>query len=232
MPTTIAAAELRFQAMGSDVHVLVVNGPPDLLQLARDRVQELERRWSRFRPDSEISRLNTLAGSPVHVSPATLGLIRRALQGARVTGGRYDPTVLGDLLRAGSDRTFEQLGNAHAAGESPLGRGWAEIVVDPAGSAVTLPAGAGIDPGGIGKGYAADLLVEELRSAGAAGVCVNLGGDLRVDGQAPGGESWVVAIQHPLRPTPAATVTLDRGAIATSSGVRRAWGHRKTAATI
>jgi FAD:protein FMN transferase len=224
MPTTMAAAELRFRAMGSDVHVVVVDGPPDLPRLARDRVEELERRWSRFRPDSEISRLNTLAGSPVHVSPVTLGLVQRALQGARVTGGRFDPTVLGDLLRAGYDRTFEQLADHGTAGRSPLRRGWAGIVVDDAGSAVTLPAGVGVDPGGIGKGYAADLLVEELRSAGAAGVCVNLGGDLRVEGRAPAGGSWVVGIRHPLRPVPAATVTLDRGAIATSSRVRRAWG--------
>ena len=88
MPTTTAAAELRFRAMGCDVHVLVVDGPADLLQLARDRVEEQERRWSRFRPDSEISRLNQLAGSPVQVSPVTLGLVRRAIEGAGVTGGR------------------------------------------------------------------------------------------------------------------------------------------------
>jgi thiamine biosynthesis lipoprotein len=223
MPTTTAAAELRFRAMGCDVQV-VIDGPRHLLRLARDRVEELERRWSRFRPGSEISRLNLLAGSPVQVSPVTLGLVRRAVQGARVTGGRYDPTVLGDVLRAGYDRSFEQLAGHDPGAGSSLGRGWAEIVVDPAGPAITLPAGVGLDPGGIGKGYAADLLVAELRAAGAAGVCVNLGGDLRVDGHPPGGGSWVVAIEHPLRPGPAATVTVDRGAVATSSRMRRAWG--------
>jgi FAD:protein FMN transferase len=223
MPTTTVAAELRFRAMGCDVHV-VVDGPRHLLQLARDRVEELERRWSRFRPGSEISRLNLLAGSPVQVSPVTLGLVRRALQGARVTGGRYDPTVLGDVLRAGYDRSFEQLAGHDPGAGSSLGRGWAGIVVDPAGPAITLPAGVGLDPGGIGKGYAADLLVAELRAGGAAGVCVNLGGDLRVDGHPPGGGPWVVAIEHPLRPGPAATVTIARGAVATSSRMRRAWG--------
>ena len=152
MTTLVAPAELRFRAMGSDAHVLV-NGPAGLLQVARDRVEKLERRWSRFRPDSEISRLNALAGSPMAVSPETLGLM-----------------------------------------------------------------------GGIGKGYAADLVVEELRAAGAAGVCVNLGGDLRAEGRAPGGGSWVVGIEHPLRPGPAATVTLAGGAVATSSRIRRAWG--------
>jgi FAD:protein FMN transferase len=224
MTTMVAPAGLRFRAMGSDVHVLV-NGPAGLLQMARDRVEELERRWSRFRPDSEISRLNALAGSPMAVSPETLGLVGRALEGARITGGRYDPTVLGDVLRAGYDRTFEALGAAGGAAQgSPLGRGWARVVVDAAGSSVTLPAGVGLDPGGIGKGYAADLVVSELRAAGAAGVCVNLGGDLRAEGRAPGGGSWVVGIEHPLRPGPAATVTLAGGAVATSSRIRRAWG--------
>ena len=224
MSTMVAPAELRFRAMGSDVHVLV-DGPPALLQVARDRVEELERRWSRFRPDSEISRLNALAGSAMVVSPETLGLVGRALEGARVTGGRFDPTVLGDLLRAGYDRTFEALGGDGAGGGgSPLGRGWAQVVVDAASSSVILPAGVGLDPGGIGKGYAADLVAEELRAAGAAGVCVNLGGDLRAEGRAPGGGSWVVGIEHPLRPGSAATVTLARGAVATSSRVRRAWG--------
>jgi FAD:protein FMN transferase len=222
MTTMVAPAGLRFRAMGSDVHVLV-NGPAGLLQVARDRVEELERRWSRFRAHSEISRLNALAGSPMVVSAETLGLVGRALEGARVTGGRFDPTVLGDVLRAGYDRTFEEL-DAGAAGGSPLGRGWTRVVVDAARSSVTLPAGVGLDPGGIGKGYAADLVVSELRAAGAAGVCVNLGGDLRAEGRAPGGGSWVVGIEHPLRPGPAATVTLAGGAVATSSRIRRAWG--------
>src|SRR6266536_1230255 len=109
--TTAAGAELRFRAMGSDVHVLVVGGRPRLLQVARERIEQLERRWSRFQPTSEISRLNALAGAPVHVSPATLGLVQRALDGASVTGGRYDPTVLGDVLRAGYDRSFALLGD-------------------------------------------------------------------------------------------------------------------------
>jgi FAD:protein FMN transferase len=225
MPTaTVAASELRFRAMGCDVHLLVVGGPQHLLAVARQRIEELERRWSRFQAGSEISRLNALAGLPVHLSPGTFGLVERALEGARVSGGHYDPTVLGDMLRAGYDRSLERLTVDAPHGSSPLGRGYDRIVVDRAGSAVTLPSGVGIDPGGIGKGYAADLLVDELLAQGAAGACVNVGGDLRVDGSAPGGGSWVVAIGHPLRLEPAATVTLDRGAVATTSRVRRVWG--------
>ena len=90
--------------MGSDVHVVVVGGTVASLELARELIAELETRWSRFRDDSEVSLLNREAGRPVRVSGATLALVERALEGARVTDGRYDPTVLRALERAGYHR--------------------------------------------------------------------------------------------------------------------------------
>jgi thiamine biosynthesis lipoprotein len=225
-------AELRFRAMGCDVHVLIGGGRPDLLDTTRELIDDLERRWSRFRADSEISLLNRRAGRPVRVPRQTVELVGHALEGARVTAGRYDPTVLGAVVRAGYDRGFELLdgrgagrgpGWSHPAG-SALDLGWERIVVDPVLSTVMLPRGVGFDPGGIGKGYAADLVVAELVAQGAAGACVNLGGDLRVEGTAPGGGSWAVAIEHPLTRHPAAILCLRSGAVATSSRTRRAWG--------
>jgi len=236
--------EARFRAMGSDVHVIVVGGRVTLLEAARELIEELELRWSRFKPSSEISRLNAHRAEPVRVSPPTLALVQRALEGAHITGGRYDPTVLDAVLQAGYDRSFELLANpatATATGAGPAPgpdgggrlpgapprhrhRAWRAIAVDPEASTVTLPGGVGFDPGGIGKGYAADLLVAELRRQGAAGVCANLGGDLRVEGEPSAGRSWRVAIEHPLWRTPVATVGLRSGAVATSSRTRRAWG--------
>ncbi len=217
-------AEARFPAMGTDVHVVVVGGSLDHLDTARELVDDLERRWSRFRPDSEISRLNEAGGRPVRVSAETLAMVRLALEGARITDGRFDPTVLGAVLRAGYDRSLERLTNTSRNGHSDLDFGFARIVVDEAASTVTLPSGVGFDPGGIGKGYAADLLVRELLSRGAAGVCANVGGDLRVEGQAPESGPWAVAVQHPFRGRPAGMIGLRSGAVATSSRVRRAWG--------
>jgi FAD:protein FMN transferase len=222
----MGTAAAHFRAMGTDVHVLVVGGPPSLLDEARELVEALEARWSRFRPTSEVSRLNQLAGRPVRVAQETLTLVRRALDGASVTAGRYDPTVLGAVLRAGYDRSFELLAADPPPGRSALGLGYRRIAVDAARSTVALPLGVGFDPGGIGKGLAADLLVHELLARGAAGACANLGGDLRVDGDAPGGGPWVVDVGHPLRREPATTIGLRRGAVATSSRVRRAWGPR------
>jgi FAD:protein FMN transferase len=223
-------AELRFRAMGCEIHVLIAGGRPELLETSRELLDDLERRWSRFRDDSEVSLLNRRAGRPVRVSRQTVRLVAHALEGARVTGGRYDPTVLGAVVRAGYDRSFELLegggvggaGWSHPAG-SALDLGWERIVVDPVLSTVTLPRGVGFDPGGIGKGFAADLVVAELLAEGAAGACVNVGGDLRVEGEAPGGGSWGVAVEHPLTGRPTAMLGLRSGAVATSSRTRRTW---------
>jgi thiamine biosynthesis lipoprotein len=82
----------------------------------------------------------------------------------------------------------------------------------------------GFDPGGIGKGFAADLVVEALLHDGAAGACVNLGGDLRVEGESPSGGPWLAGVEHPTRSRLAALLSLDRGAVATSTRIRRTWG--------
>src|SRR6266567_2096716 len=171
------AAEARFRAMGSDVRIVVVGGPAALPGMAWRFVEDLEARWSRFRPDSEISRLNRSSGRPVPVSGPTLRLVELAAEGARVTGGRYDPTVLGAVVRAGYDRSFELLSGRSSGAGSPLVQGYEGILIDPIGTRVTLPRGVGFDPGGIGKGLAADLLCEELLALGATGCCVNMGGD-------------------------------------------------------
>ena len=163
--------------MGSDAHVVVVGGPADL-----------EGRWSRFLPDSEISELTRRTGEWVRLSPDTVLLVERALEAWRLTVGRFDPTVLGAVIRAGYDRSFEALDPSRAGG-SPLTVGAAGIEVD--GDRVRLPSGVGFDPGGIGKGLAADLVVAETRAAGAAGACVNLGGDLR------GKTLGIVGLGHP-----------------------------------
>jgi thiamine biosynthesis lipoprotein len=144
--------------MGTEVELLAVAAPRGALTAARGRLADLEARWSRFRPDSEISTLNRAAGRPVAVSPGTL----------------------------------------------------------------TLPPGIRLDPGGIAKGYTADLLCADLRAAGAAGVCVNVGGDLRASGTAPGGGPWTIAVPNP-HGGQAATLELSDGAAATSSPLRRAW---------
>jgi len=213
--------------MGSDVHIVVVGGTVGSLDQAMDRIEQLESRWSRFRADSEVTMLNSNAGRPVAVSSDTQLLVDRAVEAWRMTGGSFDPTLLDELCRAGYDRSFEMLGDdprQHAV--APRSRaidapGCTDIVVDAA--TVTIPAGLGFDPGGIGKGLAADIVAAELIADGVGGVCINIGGDLRVLGDSPSGNGWTLAIEHPQSSAPIALVGLSEGAVATSSVLKRTW---------
>ena len=90
--------EARFGAMGREARVVVLSGPPRLDERARHLIEVLERKWSRFRSGSEISRLNATNGRAVVVSPETFGLVERAIASWRVTGGRYDPSVAGQRV--------------------------------------------------------------------------------------------------------------------------------------
>jgi thiamine biosynthesis lipoprotein len=213
-------AERRFRAMGSDAHVLVV-GPEALADHAQGRIAELERRWSRFDERSEVSALNRHAGAPVKVSADTLELVERAIDAWRLTHGWFDPTVLGALERAGYDRTFDEIGTSAAAITSAREANADGIEV--VAGTVRLPRGTGFDPGGIGKGLAADIVADEVRAAGADGVCVNLGGDVRVEGTSPNGDAWTVAVEHPGRTGAIARLGVARGAVATSTTLRRRW---------
>jgi len=213
--------------MGSDAHLIVVGGDNDVMTRGINRVEELESRWSRFRADSEVTALNESAGHPVPVSADTRLLAARAIEAWRLTGGSFDPTLLDDLLRAGYDRSFEDLRDDCDAREVFARRrtahasGCTDILVDDC--TVTVPAGLAFDAGGIGKGLAADLVATELIATGITGICVNIGGDLRVVGDSPDGFGWTLAIEHPLSETPIALIGLAAGAIATSSVLRRVW---------
>src|SRR5262249_59958631 len=99
-------------------------------------------------------------------------------------------TILGYVVRAGYDQSFERVPAVTAPGISDRRLGCAGIHVDEQVDVVRLPAGVGFDPGGIGKGYAADRVVGRLMSRGARGACVNVGGDIRVAGARARGRAW------------------------------------------
>src|SRR4051794_29443141 len=212
--------ELQFRAMGSDVHVIVV-GAEGLAERARARIDELEHLWSRFLPDSEISQLNEHAGEWRSVTNETIELITRAVEAWRFTGATFDPTVLGAVLRAGYTTSFDLMPAEAGAGVSDLVIACTDIEID--GNAGRLPRGTGFDPRGGGKGLAPALTAAEIIDAGADGVCINMGGDLRAIGTPPEGDGWTIAIEHPWSSRPIANVGIADGAVATSTTLRRRW---------
>jgi thiamine biosynthesis lipoprotein len=218
--------ETRFRAMGTDVHVAVVGATPNALRAAELRIADLERRWSRFLDTSEISALNRDQGRTVIVSGDTFELVARAVAAWEATGGRYDPTIGPALVAHGYDRDFADVARSVSTlaawtGPAP---GAAGIDLMPGINAVTLPAGVTIDPGGIGKGLAADLTARLLLTDGADGALVNLGGDLRAMGRAPTPEGWVVTVDDPIHTgRELLRLAMPAGAVATSSRLTRRW---------
>ena len=219
----------RFAAMGTEVTVTIVDASPGLLGRARDRIAELERRWSRFDPASDISRLNEADGRMLTVATETITLLTRACEGFALTHGRFDPFQLDALERIGYRASFETIDRpvvGQPTADSPSFRsdgcdGRVEIDVD--SGRVAFARGLRFDAGGIGKGLAADLVADELRGLGAAGVCVNVGGDVRVAGVSPEAGGWVVAVRDREADEPIALLAGIDGGVATTSRSRRHW---------
>ncbi len=84
---------------------------------------------------------------------------------------------------------------------------------------VAIPPGSRLDLGGIAKGHTADRVLATLMARGAAGACVNIGGDLACDGESPDGSGWWCSIDH----RPGWAVGLTSGGVATSTTTRRRW---------
>lgn len=200
---------------------------------------------SRFKPESEISRLNAAAGSWFDASAMLLDAVAAAVRAARASAGLFDPTMLGELSALGYDRDFsliawqelarEQPAPRSAGGQTPFERAeWRAIEIDRERSRIRLPEGTQIDLGGIAKGWAADIAL--ARFCGPfPGALLNVGGDLRARGGPAAGTAWSVGIRDPrfeLQTDPAdedaaraypAIIAFSRGGLATSGAQRRWW---------
>lgn len=209
--------------MGSKAHVVVHGGTETMLDTAEQRLHELESLWSRFRPDSDVTRANRAAGTPVVVHEDTLAIVRRAIDGWQQTTGRFDITTLPALLAAGY--THSTVDDAPAPQLRATRGGVCGLVrLDYEASTLTVPEGAAIDLGGLGKGFAADIVAEELMEAGATGALVNMGGDITALGTPSDNNIWVLGIEHPHRaPEHVAVFRLEHGGVATSGTTVRHW---------
>lgn len=208
-----AGPSRSFKALGTQVTVW-----PDLD--LEPWFRALERTLSRFKPDSDLSRLNRASGRLQVVSPLLYDAVSAALRAAAATDGAFDPTILPALESAGYSRSFER-GPGAVGPPVPAGQ-WHRVCLVPALRAVILPAGVRLDLGGIGKGLAADGALRLLRSVPRA--LVDAGGDIALR-TGPGDPPAEVEVESPFDPTRMLGVLrLRSGAVATSSTRGRAWG--------
>jgi FAD:protein FMN transferase len=192
-----------FPAMGTEIELLVdADGAERELVAAEAEFHRLEASFTRFRTDSELSRLNR--DGTIAASQDLLRVIELALDARARTDGRFDPTVHDALVAAGYDRTFAELTDGVLGARRP---GGGRVTLD--GDTVTLEPGVRLDLGGIGKGYAAERAAELLALAGPC--LVNAGGDIAVRGGA-----WPVGVED-------TTLELSAGGLATSGRDRRRW---------
>ncbi len=226
-----AAAE-SFEVFGTTA-VLVVTEPAALGQaraLADQVLAAVDLAASRFRPDSELVRLNAAAGQPVDISPTFAQLLDTAIRAARLTGGDVDPTCARALATLGYDRDFAAVraaGDAPPRATRPLGPvpGWRNIHLDREMRRVRLAHGAQVDLGATAKAWASDRCAEQIASKLACGVLVSLGGDVAVAGPAPRG-GWQIRVtdDHAAPASaPGQTVAIATGGLATSSTTVRTW---------
>ena len=223
--------ELHFRAMGCEMLGAIDRDDA----LAGERLaavpgwfEEWEQQLSRFRADSNLMRLNA-AGRATGVPDALWKVIGVALDAARQSDGLVRPTMLDALEAAGYDRSFDLIGQDRAPQAErsaqvnrPAPADWRAIQLDKRARAVTLPARARLDLGGVAKGWAADQAVRRLAAAGPA--LLDAGGDIAVSGPMSDGSPWPIAIANPFAPEDTlGLLLLVQGAIATSGRDYRRW---------
>ena len=180
-----------------------------------DYVQELEHLWSRFDPNSDISRLNNANGAPVWVDARTTQLVQHALVAHTATCGKFNPALLPLQLAAGDAHSLLDDGATIVSSHSHPFADLSGITVHDDGR-ITIPADMSLDMGGIAKGYAADVTMQRALSQGATAACINIGGDMAMNtGDAAG---WDVQILSPFDYSVVIdTVRVASGGVATSS---------------
>jgi thiamine biosynthesis lipoprotein len=219
---------LEFRAMGSRILAILDDPSPH----AKRRLADVPR-WfegweaclSRFREESELSRLNRSDGVDVPVSGVLWDVLEASMNAADASRGIVVPTVLEAVRAAGYDRSWETIaaeGTGVPVREAVGVPDWSRIERDPRRHTVRLPPGTTLDLGGVGKGWAADQAARRLGAFGAA--LVDAGGDIAVSGPANGDEAWPIGVADPAHEDQELVqLQIWDGGVATSGREYRRW---------
>jgi FAD:protein FMN transferase len=227
-----------WQALGTTAVVRSRATEPAPIRAAVQReLDAIDAAASRFRPDSELSRLNDAGGMRTAVSPLFLEALKAAIRGASISRGAVDPTLCDGLLAAGYDCDWHELTPAPMEAAPPAQtrsvvarrrpEPWRAIELWENPPRVRLPVGIRLDLGATAKALAADRAAKAAHLAGEVGVLVALGGDISICG-APPESGWRVHVTDDHRDGPEApgqTISISSGGLATSSITARRWLH-------
>ena len=227
----LGLAAASWPSLGTTARLVVTD--PDALAAARATVEHqlahIDVALSRFRPDSELEKLNTAEGRWLQVSPLFVQAMRVAIDAASWTNGLVDPTVGAALIALGYDRTFARVALDGPPVSIQPGRvsGWHHIELDDEAARVRIPPGVRVDLGATAKALASDLCANAVANAFDCGVLVSLGGDIAVAGAGPtaGWPITVTDLSDMSLPISGAgqVIALAGGGLATSSTRARRW---------
>lgn len=213
-----------FAAMASPCEVLVDTDDRAeavrAIRVAEEEAVRIERKFSRYRADNIVHRINNSGGRPVHVDEETASILDYAAACHEMSEGMFDVTsgVLRRLWKFdGGDRVPAE-GDVQALLQRV---GWEKVVWQ--SPALTLPDGMEIDLGGIGKEYAVDRAAALVGTVTEAPFLLNFGGDLFASGARRAGALWSVGVDDPEHSGESALYRLEfsHGGLATSGNARR-----------
>ena len=217
---------LNFHAMGSDMLAAVeCETEPEILSHVPEWFEEWEQSLSRFRYDSELTRLNQIHEQPVRVSKTLWDVFQTARKAEQLTDGLVTPTLLDAITEAGYDRPFDML--PHLATPTvdsvlTISQPLTAIAFDTSTQSITLPEGMGLDFGGAAKGWAAHQAMKRLQAKGPA--LIDAGGDIAISGPRADGGPWKIGIADPFNKDEEVEILhLNACGVATSGKDRRRW---------
>lgn len=225
--TSSARAQLR--AMGTGVTIAAAE--PEALSPAVVAVEvelsNIDRACSRFRPDSDLTRINQGAGEWVKVSPLCIEAIEVALRAAEITDGLVDPTVGGALEESGYTVDFDVLDKEGPPIQLTVKAvpGWHKVLINRKTSAVRVPPMVHLDLGATAKSLASDRAAAAALAATNVGILISCGGDVAAQGEAPSG-GWSVRVSEhhaDADDAPGQTILFEGGGLATSGVMARRW---------
>jgi thiamine biosynthesis lipoprotein len=226
---SVGSAQRSFRAIGTTATVVVLDPAlADQAQLLlRAEIEAIDLACSRFRPDSELEYLHSLAGTTVAVSSLLFEALEVAILVAEKTGGAVDPTVGNAMVALGYDCDFDEITNRSPLHLHTLGPvvGFGHIHLNPRSRSVRIPKGVRLDLGSSAKALVTDRSAVRLAMELDTGVLVSVGGDVAVAGPTPPG-GWPIGIavdSSAMGRDVDQVVAIHQGGLASSSTAVRAW---------
>ena len=225
----MSPATATFAALGTTAQITTLDATAlsDGIDVLERELAAIDLSCSRFRDDSEVSRLERAGGAWMPAGQLLRDALAAGVRAAQATNGAVDPTVGAAMRALGWDADFRIVVSRRrpVAIRRVPAAGWMRIEIDDEGGRVRVPAGVVIDLGATAKALAADRAAAAVHHATGSSVLIDLGGDIAVAGAAPAG-GWPILVTDDHRASLHAdgqVVSIAAGGLATSSTTVRRW---------